>query len=60
MCHPMVIFKYKRVPQSIWDSFPPNWDFGRSDTLLMKSEVFYKYKANIFYLFVVEAVLNLG
>jgi len=55
MCHPMVIFKYKRVPQNILDSIPPNWGVGRSDTGWMKSEIFYEYISNIFYPFVVES-----
>lgn len=54
MCHPMIIFKYIRVPQNILDSVPPNWGVGRSDTGWMKSEVFYEYISNIFYPFVVE------
>lgn len=42
MCHPMVIYSYKRIPQHILDSVPPNWGIGRSDTGWMKAEVFYE------------------
>lgn len=27
-CHPMVIYKYKRIPQNILNSIPPNWRVG--------------------------------
>ncbi|KAE9528887.1 hypothetical protein AGLY_012462 [Aphis glycines] len=55
MCHPMVIFKYKRVPQNILDSIPPDWGVGRSDTGWMKSEIFYEYinLCTLIYLFVI-------
>jgi len=59
MCHPMAIFKYKRVPQNILDSILPNWGVGRSDTGWMKSEIFYEYISNIFYPFVVESGIQL-
>lgn len=54
MCHPMVIYSYKRIPQYILDSVPPNWGVGRSDTGWMKAEVFYKYIANVFHPFLIE------
>lgn len=54
MCHPMVIYSYKRILQHTLDSVPPNWDVGRSDTGWMKAEVFYKYIANVFHPFLIE------
>lgn len=54
MCHPMVIYSYKRIPQHILDSVPPNWGVGRSDTGWMKAEVFYEYIANVFHPFLIE------
>lgn len=54
MCPPMVIYNYKRIPQHILDSVPPNWGVGRSDTGWMKAEVFYEYIANVFHPFLID------
>lgn len=51
MCHPMLIFNYKRIPQDIVNSVPPNWGIGHSESGWMKSETFYEFVANIFHPF---------
>lgn len=48
MCPPMVIYNYKRIPQEIVNSVPPNWGIGHSESGWMKSETFF---ANIFHPF---------
>lgn len=44
---PMIIYPYKRLPQSIADSVPKTWGIGLSDNGWMKSELFYEYVANV-------------
>jgi len=51
MCHPMVVFNYKRIPQDIVNSVPPNWGIGHSESGWMKSETFYEFVANILHPF---------
>jgi len=48
MCHPMVVFNYKRIPRDILNSVPSNWGIGHSESGWMKSETFYEFVANIF------------
>ncbi|KAJ8951782.1 hypothetical protein NQ314_007638 [Rhamnusium bicolor] len=44
--HPMVVFPYIRPPMSVIKSMPPDWFLGRSETGLMRSEIFYEYIVN--------------
>lgn len=32
MCPPMIIYNYKRIPQDIVNSVPPNWGIGHSES----------------------------
>lgn len=59
MCPPMIIYNYKRIPQNIIDSVPPNWGIGHSDSGWMKAEVFYEFIANIFYPYILENNIEL-
>jgi len=47
MCHPMVIYNYKHLPQDNLNSVPENWGVGHSDSGWMRSETFYEFIANI-------------
>jgi len=51
---PLVIFSYKRVPNSIRENMPEGWAAGKSDNGWMNGENFYEYIANIFYPWLVE------
>lgn len=60
ICYPnMIIYHYKRIPQDIVNSVPPNWGVGHSDSGRMKSEVFYEYIEHIFHPFLIEKGIKL-
>lgn len=59
MCHPMVVYNYKRIPQNILKSVPTNWGIGLSDSGWMKSETFYEFIANIFHPFLLQNNIKL-
>ena len=46
---PMILFPYKRVPQTVLQKMPNKWGFGRSDSGWMTCETFYEYITNVFY-----------
>jgi len=48
------VYPYKRIPEKISQSFPPEWGIARSDRGWMTCEVFYEYIANIFHPFFVS------
>ena len=48
------MYPYKRIPEKISQSFPPEWGIARSDRGWMTCEVFYEYIANIFHPFFVS------
>lgn len=45
---PMIIYKYKRVPQIIAKTMPTGWAIGLSDSGWMLSETFFEFVANVF------------
>lgn len=59
MCHPMVVYNYKRLPQNILNSVPTDWGIGLSDSGWMKSETFYEFIANIFHPFLLQNNIKL-
>ncbi|KAB0805651.1 hypothetical protein PPYR_02621 [Photinus pyralis] len=46
---PMILFKYKRMPQKIAHSVPQDWGVGITDSGSMTGESFFEYITNIFY-----------
>lgn len=46
---PMIIYLYKRLPQEIISSVPPEWGFGKSDNGRMTRKVLYKYVSMVSY-----------
>lgn len=59
MCHPMVVYNYKRLPQNILNSVPSDWGIGLSDSGWMKSETFYEFIANIFHSVLLQNIIKL-
>ena len=49
MVPPMVMFAYKRLPQTVIEKIPSGWAVGRSDNGWMTAESFYEFMTNIFY-----------
>lgn len=45
---PLTIYKYVRIPQSIYDAAPPFWGVGKSPNGWMTASCFYEYIANVF------------
>lgn len=56
---PMIIYPYKRLPQSVASSVPDGWGIGMSDNGWMKSELFYEYITNIFHPFLQNQKIEL-
>lgn len=59
LCHPMIIYPYKRIPDKVTLSVPSGWGIGRSDTGWMTAEVFYDFIANCFYKELLEKKIQL-
>lgn len=47
-CPPLIVFPYKRLPEKIAKSVPPEWGIGRSDTGWMNADVFNQFITEIF------------
>jgi hypothetical protein len=54
ICQPMIIFPYKRIPETISQSVPEEWGLARSDSGWMTAEVFYEYVANVFHPYLLQ------
>lgn len=46
---PLVIFRYKRIPNEIAKSIPKDWGVGCSENGWMTCDTFYSYMTNVFY-----------
>lgn len=46
---PMIVFKYKRIPDDVGRSVPEDWGLGKSDSGWMPGQVFYDYLVNVFH-----------
>lgn len=48
MCPPFVVLPYIRPPKAVIENIPSDWIVGKSETGLMRGDVFYEYIANGF------------
>lgn len=54
ICAPMIVYPYKRIPEKIIQSVPPQWGIARSDNGWMTAETFYEYIANVLHPYLVK------
>ncbi|KAJ8958358.1 hypothetical protein NQ314_006419 [Rhamnusium bicolor] len=54
ICAPMIVYPYKRIPEKIIQSVPPQWGIARSDNDWMTAETFYEYIANVLHPYLVK------
>ncbi|KAJ8929262.1 hypothetical protein NQ314_018055 [Rhamnusium bicolor] len=54
ICAPMIVYPYKRIPEKIIQSVPPQWGIARSDNGWMAAETFYEYITNVLHPYLIK------